>query len=846
MADEDVTVRVGAHVGGLKSGMADAGRTVAEITEHMRYSLRRMGEMSDGWQIRWNQGLELAGRAAQLFEATWDATVGNVIRRGEEFDAMGKRLSTPVEELTKIEFAAKQAGVGLETIITGYRSASKVLVEGATAGTDANRLLVQGLGLTGAEIERLKGLAPHEVILELGAALEKYEDGADKAAAGQALFGRGYTAVLQLLREGPETIRENIALSERLGLVMSTDQAAAADRLGDSIGTLHAAWEGFFQRMFGDEDLLNDLAETIETVAENFGDMTRAIPDDEVDGLRDAIRGLNKELADLLPTGSSVASVLTTIANGIKTVIDYREVVEGGLAGMLTGGLAMGPVGMVGGGLAGMRAGGIARQKRLDDMAPVTEAQAALAEAEEALRRKAGVTGLGMTDESGVEVPSSPDLVLPPPQRAPTATTRPAFVTPTDPSKGDNAASKARAEEFAAILREQQRRLAAEKDNAEQRLTIVSEFTERIKARFGEESQEFDRQKLVQIQAEEQAKSQRDQLSLGAIEAEKTRKLAEIELERDNLAFKKQMGQISDDEEITALQALYDRRYDVLVEAIARERELAGDDPVKQQRLDGEEGQAKGANEEDQLALLQQQQLEVKETFDQVFGAIGQSFDRTILGMIQGTQTWGQAVGSIGQNVLGQMISLGIQMVVRWAANKAAELLIDKTVNQAKVASATQAQAAKTAAEAPEIIKQITNNAYGAASGGANAMSSIPYVGPILAVANAAALFAMVIGYATSVSSAGGLDEVPSGGAFAMLHPKETVLSAGLAERFRRASAAPEEMEAAGGRSAAGRGGGHQINITAMDGPSVEEFLNRHGDAFIDMLERRRGLRHGA
>jgi hypothetical protein len=137
-------------------------------------------------------------------------------------------------------------------------------------------------------------------------------------------------------------------------------------------------------------------------------------------------------------------------------------------------------------------------------------------------------------------------------------------------------------------------------------------------------------------------------------------------------------------------------------------------------------------------------------------------------------------------------------------------------------------------------------NAYGAASGAANAMSSIPYVGPILAVANAAAMLAMVGSYAANVSGRRRHGRGRSAWRVRRAAPEGEVLSAGLAERVRKMAATPREMGRDDMPTTSGSRQPTVIQVSMIDKRGAKDFSERYGGDMADSLERTGRLWQGS
>lgn len=301
-------------------------------------------------------GVGIAGVATATAAAVAiiDRALGQVVRRGEELQALSRRLSITVETLSTFRFAAEQAGVPLDSLGAGFRKLAGSLVEAQRAGTTANKLLVQGLGLTIAQLKELER-DPTRAVLTLADAFNKYEDSARKTLAAQELFGRGGIGFLQFFKEGRAEIEKNIALAQKLGLVWSGEQSAAAARLGDAVTALFAAFEGLTTRLVGSEQVLNGLSDVLEKTAAGLASLGQNIPDDKIDALAAATTSFAANLSEVafrvIPEAIARLSVLLdmvqrfySFAQGFETfardvgLFGLRPVNTGGASGTWQGG----------------------------------------------------------------------------------------------------------------------------------------------------------------------------------------------------------------------------------------------------------------------------------------------------------------------------------------------------------------------------------------------------------------------------------------------------------------------------------------------------------------------------
>ncbi|HKZ10387.1 MAG TPA: phage tail length tape measure family protein [Rhodanobacteraceae bacterium] len=242
-------------------------------------------------------------------------------------------------------------------------------------------------------------------------------------------------------------------------------------------------------------------------------------------------------------------------------------------------------------------------------------------------------------------------------------------------------------------------------------------------------------------------------------------------------------------------------------------------------------------------------------------GAILVDVDKTNAAMLRAEQAYADAVKRLNREIADEKISDDQRMIMsgfravnqlighqetfkQVVANIGMEILETQEQNVAKgIAEAFNGEQGKTAAaeagaaerlgitvageaqalavQGASAVKWIMTEAAKAAAGAFNAMVSIPYIGPFVAVGASVAAFAAVSKLVSSVASAeGGWERVPADGMMTELHRDEMVLPARFANPMR-------DMVENGG----GMGGTHHYhyNIQAYDRRGFADFVSRNG-----------------
>ncbi|QHH95409.1 phage tail protein [Acinetobacter gyllenbergii] len=243
--------------------------------------------------------------------------------------------------------------------------------------------------------------------------------------------------------------------------------------------------------------------------------------------------------------------------------------------------------------------------------------------------------------------------------------------------------------------------------------------------------------------------------------------------------------------------------------------------------------------------------------FETMFGGLtsrmSNLWDQGIQSMMNGTLTWRNATNAILTDMAGffiqKMISEPIKLYAKGLAQRllvrlgfiksetSAEVMGQAAQSTAVVAGETTKTAAtgmgvvaRLGLKAGEAIKSIMMYAWEAMAGAFKAMVSIPYVGPVLAIAAGASALALVGGLAGKIKSARGGYDIPSGvNPVTQLHEEEMVLPKQHANTIR----ALGKSMAGGGQNPdiayADVGAPQSINIQAWDSRDLKRFMKKHG-----------------
>ena len=277
---------------------------------------------------------------------------------------------------------------------------------------------------------------------------------------------------------------------------------------------------------------------------------------------------------------------------------------------------------------------------------------------------------------------------------------------------------------------------------------------------------------------------------------------AGIGLREEEVRTRKELGQISAQEELTQLQQLEDRKYEIEQAAVWKRIELlraAGElTKAEETKLYGQIEAIQDKQALSQLQTLNKIKVDQANTWKTIATQISSTMTNAITGMLSKTQSLANGLKSIWNSIAAHIIGKVSETTVQFIAEELRKTIFAWTQEGSRTAAATAGVVARDgiqdagnasglAKQAATGMKAVFNDAKLAASGAYQSASQIPYVGWLLGPIAAAAAFAAVMAFGTLTSAAGGWGEVPED-QLAMVHKSEMVLPAHLARQIREIS----------------------------------------------------------
>jgi hypothetical protein len=195
------------------------------------------------------RSVSTVGRSLQSLTATALGLAGAgsltyvLTKTAEGIDRIAKssdRLGLTTEQLSSLEYAAKQSSVGVEDFDRSLEQMTRRVTEAAHgAGTAGEALAALGL-----DARELAAQTPEQMLYQLADAMARVPTQAERVRLATKLFKGEQLGMVNLLKQGSDAIRRQQEEATTLGLTFSRIDAAQVEEANDAVARLGAVITG--------------------------------------------------------------------------------------------------------------------------------------------------------------------------------------------------------------------------------------------------------------------------------------------------------------------------------------------------------------------------------------------------------------------------------------------------------------------------------------------------------------------------------------------------------------------------------------------------------------------------
>jgi hypothetical protein len=188
----------------------------------------------------------------------------------DELSKSSQKIGVSVEALSGLKFAADLSGVGFENLQVSLAKLS-VNIDKFNTGTKSAVDTFNRLGIDPSQFATTE-----ETLSALADRFAELPDGATKTALAIEVFGKSGRDLIPLLNQGSAGIKSLTDEAAKLGLVIDTNTARAAEKFNDDLKRLTSVATGFRNQVAVELlPVLTDLADAFVTVSKETINLKR-------------------------------------------------------------------------------------------------------------------------------------------------------------------------------------------------------------------------------------------------------------------------------------------------------------------------------------------------------------------------------------------------------------------------------------------------------------------------------------------------------------------------------------------------------------------------------------------
>lgn len=160
---------------------------------------------------------------------------------GEQLHNTAASSGMTVEQIQKLSYAAKQAGVSADQVQTSMFKLGRMLYEAKNGSKQASEAF-QKAGFSGEQLRGFKN--GQDVLLALSQTMSSTPDIFKRQALASELLGRNSREMVGWLSKGPKAIKDAGKEAKDLGIILTETQVKGLSQLNSALGKLYALIQG--------------------------------------------------------------------------------------------------------------------------------------------------------------------------------------------------------------------------------------------------------------------------------------------------------------------------------------------------------------------------------------------------------------------------------------------------------------------------------------------------------------------------------------------------------------------------------------------------------------------------
>ncbi len=259
-----------------------------------------------------NNALEgLKSRTAHLVEALGVGAFAEMIHSSmetaDQLNKMSQSTGVSVESLSRLSLSAKLSDVDMDTLAKSIGKLDKGIRDAAD-GTGTAAKAFDYLGISAKDSHgHLKN--SDQIMAEVADKFAGLQDGAGKTALAMDIFGKAGAGMIPMLNEGSAALKENADMSDKLGLTLSKETAAGAEKVNDRFTLMGQAAKGMANVA------MTQLLPVIDNISKLFVDQAT-----DTENLKNKFAVLEGAIKSLVTAGIVLKDVFAEVGTAIGGV----------------------------------------------------------------------------------------------------------------------------------------------------------------------------------------------------------------------------------------------------------------------------------------------------------------------------------------------------------------------------------------------------------------------------------------------------------------------------------------------------------------------------------------------
>jgi len=194
----------------------------------------------------WTNKIALVTTAAgAAITAAYAAMIKLSVDYGDQIYEVSQRTGVAVDTLSRLKYVADQTESSFEAVAMGLKFLNKNIYE-ATNGNFKLNETFRAMGIILKDETTGEVMKAEDAFFRIADVFKNTENAAAKTALAMQVFGRQGEALIPVLNLGSAEIQRLSREAERLGLVLTTENAKAIDQFSDSTKSLKGALGGLW------------------------------------------------------------------------------------------------------------------------------------------------------------------------------------------------------------------------------------------------------------------------------------------------------------------------------------------------------------------------------------------------------------------------------------------------------------------------------------------------------------------------------------------------------------------------------------------------------------------------